>query len=34
MMEAAGNGNTELVGYLHENGAEVNAQDFIGGRLP
>ena len=25
-------GNTELVGYLHENGAEVNAQDGNGGR--
>ena len=24
------NGNTELVGYLHENGAEVNAQDNDG----
>ena len=27
MMIAARHGNTELVGYLHENGAEVNAQD-------
>ena len=24
------NGNTELVGYLHENGADVNAQNNIG----
>ena len=27
---AAAHGNTELVGYLHENGAEVNAQNSIG----
>ena len=26
MMMGGQNGNTELVGYLHENGAEVNAQ--------
>ena len=30
MMGAAENGNTELVGYLHENGAEVNAQNEDG----
>ena len=30
MMNAAGKGNTELVGYLHENGAEVNAQNDYG----
>ena len=27
MMMAAKHGNTELVGYLHENGAEVNTQE-------
>ena len=34
MMKAARHGNTELVGYLHENGAEVNAQNDYGGSLP
>ena len=30
MMQAAAKGNAELVGYLHENGAEVNAQNNDG----